>query len=50
MKAVIWTDTLQTLAMAAGGFAAAIKAIITVGGFGTIFHVAERGGRLNFWK
>ena len=50
MKAVIWTDTMQTVAMAAGGLAAMIRALMIVGGFGPALSVADKGGRLNFWK
>ena len=50
MKAVIWTDAIQTVAMATGGLAAMIKALMIVGGFGPALAAAERGGRLNFFK
>ena len=50
MKAVIWTDTLQTVAMAAGGMAALFKSLMIVGGFGNAYAASYRGGRLNFWK
>ena len=50
MKAVIWTDFFQTIAMVVGALAALINTIIFVGGFGAVFAAAERGGRLNFWK
>ena len=47
---MVWTDTLQTMAMAAGALAATIKTISTVGGFGKAIAASERGGRMNFWK
>ena len=50
MKAVVWTDTVQTVVMFFGGFAAMIKAIGLVGGLENVWDNAERGGRLNQWK
>ena len=50
MKAVVWTDFFQAIAMVSGALAAMIKTIINVGGFGNVFAAAERGKRLNFWK
>ena len=50
MKAVIWTDALQTFAMAAGALAAAIKTISIIGGFDKAIAAAEKGGRINYWK
>ena len=50
MKAVIWTDTIQTVAMLIGGLVAMIKTIIDVGGFFRVLEVSSEGGRQNFWK
>ena len=50
MKAVIWTDTIQTFAMVAGGLGAMIRALMNVGGLENALAVAHFGKRLNFWK
>ncbi|CAK8683332.1 unnamed protein product [Clavelina lepadiformis] len=50
MKAVVWTDTLQTFIMLAGCLAALIKTTVHVGGFGNIWAALDRGNRLNFWN
>ena len=50
MKAVVWTDTLQSLIMLFGGFAAMVKAIIVVGGLDEMTSALDRGHRLNAWK
>jgi len=48
MKAVVWTDTLQTIIMLVGMLAAFIKAIVSVGGMDNLFAALERGNRQNF--
>ncbi|XP_076800752.1 sodium-coupled monocarboxylate transporter 1-like isoform X2 [Clavelina lepadiformis] len=50
MKAVVWTDTLQTTVIFAGGFAALVKTIVIVGGFGKMWDALERGGRMNIFE
>ncbi|CAK8683331.1 unnamed protein product [Clavelina lepadiformis] len=50
MKAVVWTDTLQTCIMLAGSLAALIKATTHVGGFHKVWAALDRGGRLNFFN
>ncbi|CAK8681466.1 unnamed protein product [Clavelina lepadiformis] len=50
MKAVVWTDTLQSLIMLFGGFAAMVKAIMVVGGLDEMTSALDRGHRLNAWK
>ncbi|XP_076800744.1 sodium-coupled monocarboxylate transporter 1-like [Clavelina lepadiformis] len=49
IKAVVWTDTLQTVIMFVGGFAALVKTIVIVGGFGKMWNALERGGRMNIF-
>ena len=50
MKAVVWTDAVQTVAMVMGGLAAMIKTIMNVGGLSRVLEVSYAGGRRNFWK
>ncbi|CAK8694699.1 unnamed protein product [Clavelina lepadiformis] len=50
MKAVVWTDTLQTTVIFAGGFAALVKTIVIIGGFGKMWDALERGGRINIFE
>lgn len=50
MKAVVWTDTLQTVIMLAGTLAVFIKSTMVVGGFGEAWAALGRGGRLNMLK
>nr|CAB3266301.1 sodium/iodide cotransporter-like [Phallusia mammillata] len=47
MKAVVWTDTLQTFVMLAGMVAAFIKSTSDVGGFTNVWDALERGNRHN---
>jgi len=48
MKAVVWTDTLQTVIMLVGMLAAFIKAIAFVGGMDNVVAAMERGNRQTF--
>ncbi|XP_049870014.1 putative sodium-dependent multivitamin transporter isoform X2 [Pectinophora gossypiella] len=48
MKAVLFTDILQSLLMFFAVFSVVIFAAVEVGGFGEIFVLAKEGGRLNF--
>ena len=50
MKAVVWTDTLQTLIMFVGAIACNIKAVSVAGGCGNVWDALDRGGRLNAMK
>ena len=50
MKAVIWTDVLQTFVMLAGSLAALIQPAIAVGGFQNVYMALERGKRLNLFE
>uniref|UniRef100_F6V693 Sodium-coupled monocarboxylate transporter 1 n=1 Tax=Ciona intestinalis TaxID=7719 RepID=F6V693_CIOIN len=49
MKAVIWTDALQSVIMLSGSLAALIKTTL-VGGFGNVWETLERSGRLNVFQ
>jgi len=48
LKAVIWTDVIQTVVMLSGFFAVIIQGSINLGGFGNIWRAAEEGGRIDF--
>nr|XP_039257386.1 sodium-coupled monocarboxylate transporter 1-like [Styela clava] len=45
MKAVIWTDVLQSGIMILGMVAVLIKGLIVIGGFDELYDSLERGGR-----
>lgn len=48
MKAVIWTDVLQTVVIFIGLFAAIIQGFIELGGIKRTFLIAYQGGRIQF--
>ncbi|CAF4961674.1 unnamed protein product [Rotaria sp. Silwood1] len=48
MKAVIWTDVLQSIVMFVGLLAVIIQGLISLGGFKRTFSIASRGGRIEF--
>ncbi|CAF1160783.1 unnamed protein product [Adineta steineri] len=48
MKAVIWTDVLQAVVILVGLLATIIKGLIVMGGFGPVFSIASKGGRIQF--
>jgi len=50
MKAVVWTDTLQSFVMFAGIVSACIKATIEVGGVKSVIEAVERGQRNTMLK
>jgi len=50
MKAVVWTDTLQSFVMFAGIVSACIKATVEVGGINKVLEALERGQRNTLWK
>jgi len=50
MKAVVWTDTLQTFVMFAGVLSACIKATVEVGGVKNVIEALQRGQRNTLWK
>uniref|UniRef100_H2Z8W9 Sodium-coupled monocarboxylate transporter 1 n=1 Tax=Ciona savignyi TaxID=51511 RepID=H2Z8W9_CIOSA len=49
MKAVVWTDTLQSVIMLAGSIAVFIKVAILLGGTDKIWEAVERGQRNTIW-
>ncbi|XP_070557194.1 sodium-coupled monocarboxylate transporter 1-like [Ptychodera flava] len=48
MKAVVWTDVLQSLIMFAGILAVIIQGCIDLGGGSIAWQIAEEGGRIYF--
>lgn len=48
MKAVIWTDLLQSLLMFGAVFSVVVFSSVQLGGFGKIFTIAKERGRLQF--
>ncbi|UJR16669.1 hypothetical protein I4U23_003569 [Adineta vaga] len=48
MKAVIWTDVLQTIIILVGLLSAIIQGLITLGGIKKTFSIASRGERIIF--
>jgi SSS family transporter len=50
MKAVIWTDVLQSVVILVGLLAAIIQGLIVLGGFKRTFSIASQGGRIKFDK
>lgn len=50
MKAVLFTDLLQSFLMFVAVFCVVIYSAIQVGGFNEIFVIAKEGGRLDFSK
>lgn len=50
MKAVLFTDLLQSLLMFAAVLSVVVFSAVQVGGFGQIFVRAREGGRLDFSK
>ncbi|CAF0966719.1 unnamed protein product [Rotaria sordida] len=48
LKAVIWTDVLQSVVMLGGLLPAIIQGLILVGGFKRVFTIADKGGRIEF--
>ncbi|CAF4057620.1 unnamed protein product, partial [Adineta steineri] len=48
IKAVIWTDVLQSVVIIIGLLAAIIQGLITVGGFKRAFSIASNGRRIEF--
>ena len=48
MKAVLYTDFIQTLIMLGGYFALVIVGAGDMGGIGEVWETARKGGRLNF--
>ena len=50
IKAVIWTDVFQAVVMIGGMLAILVKGTVDVGGPGSVWNVAEQGGRINFFN
>lgn len=50
MKAVVWTDTLQTFIMLAGVLSSIIKATLDIGGVQNVVEAVERGQRQTITK
>lgn len=50
LRAVVWTDTLQFVAMIGAIIVVMILGTLTVGGFVNVFEIAERGKRLIWFK
>ncbi|KAG0725319.1 Sodium-dependent multivitamin transporter [Chionoecetes opilio] len=50
VKAVVYTDVLQTLLMFGGVLAVVVMCCIELGGVGEVWAIAERGDRLEFFK
>ncbi|GFV11596.1 putative sodium-dependent multivitamin transporter [Trichonephila clavipes] len=50
MKAVLWTDVLQSILMFLALLSVIIKGSIDMGGFQEVLNIAEKGGRLNFFN
>ena len=48
MKAVVWTDAIQSCIMITGIFAVMIRTTSLVGGFGKVAEALERGQRNTF--
>lgn len=50
MKAVIWTDVIQTGVIVIGCLAVLIQAIVSIGGFDELSSALERGQRRNAFE
>ncbi|KAG0717056.1 Sodium-coupled monocarboxylate transporter 1 [Chionoecetes opilio] len=50
VKAVVYTDVLQTLLMFGGVLVVVVLCCIELGGVGEVWAIAERGGRIEFFK
>lgn len=50
LKAVVWTDTIQTLVMFAALIAVIIMGTISVGGIDEVWARSDQGGRLDFFN
>ncbi|XP_045132270.1 uncharacterized protein LOC123516732 [Portunus trituberculatus] len=49
VKAVVYTDVMQTLLMFGGVLAVVITCCQDLGGFGNVWTIAQRGGRISFF-
>ncbi|OQR68833.1 sodium-coupled monocarboxylate transporter 1-like [Tropilaelaps mercedesae] len=50
VKAVVWTDVMQMSIAVLGMVALSIVGIVKAGGLGEVFHIAEKGNRLQFFN
>uniref|UniRef100_H2YDW6 Sodium-coupled monocarboxylate transporter 1 n=1 Tax=Ciona savignyi TaxID=51511 RepID=H2YDW6_CIOSA len=50
MKAVVWTDAVQSLIMLSGSLGALIKATYLVGGMDNVWDALDQSGRLNAFE
>ena len=50
MKAVVYTDVMQTLLMFGGVVAVVVLCCIDLGGVGEVWAIAKRGNRIEFFK
>ncbi|KAB0798597.1 hypothetical protein PPYR_09590 [Photinus pyralis] len=50
LKAVVWTDTVQTVVMTAALIVVLIMGTVSVGGFAEVWNRNEQGGRLEFFN
>lgn len=50
MRAVVWTDTLQSIVTCGAMFAVVWIGVSDVGGIAEVFRRADEGGRLIFFK
>jgi Na+/proline symporter len=50
LAAVVWTDAIQMLFVLIGLVTLIVKGAIDAGGFTRAWHIAQDGGRLNFFK
>ena len=50
LRAVVWTDTFQTLVVVGGLIGIIVIGCNHLGGLDRMWELAEAGGRVNFWK
>lgn len=50
IKAILWTDVLQSFLMFAAVIAVAIRGVVLVGGLEEVYKRALDGNRIQFWK
>ncbi|XP_066963276.1 sodium-coupled monocarboxylate transporter 1-like [Macrobrachium rosenbergii] len=50
VKAVVYTDVIQTILMFGGVLVVVIVCCLNVGGLGTVFELANEGGRIQFFN
>lgn len=50
LKAVVWTDTIQTMVMFASLIVVIAMGVVSIGGFGEVWTRNTHGGRIDFFK